>query len=61
MNDIREKAASIVQVFEDYLQDKNIEIPNDEREEDADIEQAIIFGTDYYALEDEIVYLLGGE
>ena len=54
-------ACEILDIFEDFLSSKNIEIPNKEREEyaDGDLEGlAILFGSDYYALEDEITELI---
>ena len=57
----RELACNIVDVFEDFLSDKGIEIPNKERDEyeaDEDTEKAILFGSDYYSLEDEVTDLL---
>ena len=43
----------IIDNFEEVLQDFDVDIPNDERDtEDA----ALIFGDDYYNLEESILY-----
>ena len=48
-----EVAELIIDNFEEILVDADVEIPNDERDtEDA----ALIFGDDYYSLEDSIMY-----
>lgn len=49
-------ASMIVDLFEELLVEYNIYIPNDEREGDED--EACIYGSDYYALEDQITELL---
>ena len=46
----------IIDVFEDFLTEKGIEIQNDEKEEDEDA--AIIYGTDYDNLESSLESLL---
>ena len=56
-----DKAFKIMQVFEEFLYDKGVEIPNKDRDEyiaDEGIEKAILFGSDYYTLEDEIKEIL---
>jgi hypothetical protein len=56
----RELAGEILDVFEDFLADKNINIPNKERDEyecDED-EKAILFGSEYYWLEDKITEMI---
>lgn len=42
----------IIDIFEDFLYEKRIDIPNDEKE-DGD-NPAIIYGTDYWNLNDNI-------
>ena len=49
-------ASMIVDFFEELLAEKNIYIPNNEREGDED--EACIYGDDYYILEDQITELL---
>lgn len=53
----RYMACEILEIFEDFLASKGIEIPNKERDEyaDGDLDGlAILFGSEYYTLEDEI-------
>lgn len=52
-------------IFEDFLQEKGItfnDIPNKERDEylkdDQDIYASILFGDDYYYLEDKVLDIL---
>ena len=59
----REIACDILSEFEEFLDNKNIEIPNKEKdeyneEENDDTETAILFGTDYYNLEDKITEVI---
>ena len=61
MERIREVAIEILDEFEDFLQEKGIEIINRERDEyeaDEGTEKAILFGSEYYALEDKIADIL---
>lgn len=61
MEKAREIACEILDVFEDFLQAKNIKIENKERDEyetDEDTEASILFGSEYYSLEDEITELI---
>lgn len=44
-NDRGEFIGSIIDIFDDFLQYKGIEIPNEEKEVDCDA--AIIYGIDY--------------
>ena len=48
--------AAIIGVFEKFLEIRGIDIPNDEREDDDN--PAIIYGSDYFELEDEIKKIL---
>ena len=43
-NDRAEFIGQIIDIFEDFLEEKGIEIPNDDREDEND---AIIYGLDY--------------
>ena len=57
-------ACEILEIFEDFLESKGIKIPNKERDEyykdnqEDKEEGAILFGGEYYHLEDEITELL---
>lgn len=53
---LRQYSASIIDAFEDFLDDHNIEIPNDEKEEDNNA--AHIYGSDYDELETKITNTL---
>ena len=45
-----------MEIFEEFLEDKGITIPSDDRE--GKPEEARIFGSEYYQLEDEITEYL---
>ena len=47
-NDRAEFIGQIIDIFEDFLAEKAIEIPNDDREDEND---AIIYGLDYGELQ----------
>lgn len=49
-------ANTIIEMFEEFLENKGVEIPNEEKE-DSD-EASNIYGTDYYYLEDNITEIL---
>lgn len=54
-NDYEQKmlfVSAIIECFEDFLIDKGIDIPNDEKEGDPDA--SLIYGTDYGKLQDDI-------
>lgn len=53
---IPEFLGQIIDVFEDFLEEKGIEIPNEERD-DSD-NPAIIYGTDYGNLSDDLEALM---
>lgn len=55
-NNNKEIATIIIEQFEDLLASYEIELPNDERDENGDT--TIIYGKDYYQLEDKIVEVL---
>ena len=42
----------IIDIFEDFLEEKGIDIPNDEKEDSES--PAIIYGTDYGNLQDDL-------
>lgn len=52
-----ELIGQIIDIFEDFLEDHNIDIPNEERDEDTD-NPAIIYGSDYGQLQGELLELL---
>ena len=52
----REKAIKILGLFEELLAENNIQIPSEDREGLPD--EACIFGTEYYLLEDEITGII---
>ena len=52
----RNLAIKIIDLFEELLAEYDIQIPNDERE--GEEYEACIYGSDYYALEDNITELL---
>ncbi len=61
VNKEREIAINILAEFEDFLNVHNVKIPNKEREVydcDEDTEPAILFGSDYYILEDKITEII---
>jgi hypothetical protein len=43
----------IIDIFEDFLEERGVTLPNDEREQDEDA--AIIYGTDYSQLQTELI------
>ena len=52
-----EMVGQIIDIFEDFLEEKGIEIPNEERKESGE-DAAILYGTDYGNLENQINHLL---
>lgn len=54
----KQLAIDIISEFENLLYSNNIKIPSDDRE--GDEEEACIYGTEYYELEDRIVEILNG-
>ena len=52
----REIAIKILDKFENFLEENNIVIPSEEREENED--ESCIYGTKYYDLEDSIIDIL---
>lgn len=52
----KEKATEIIDKFEDLLAINDIKIPNKERE--GNEEEACIYGSDYYNLEESIIEIL---
>ena len=49
-------AYDILDLFENLLEEKDIDIPSDDREYDSG--EARLFGTEYYEMEDAIIRLL---
>ena len=56
MEESRKIANKIIDKFEDLLEEHEIKIPNEERDNNED--EASIYGKDYYNLEDEITEIL---
>ena len=52
-------AIAIIGKFEELLNEKNITIPSKDRE--GNPEEARIYGSEYYQLEDEITEILSGK
>lgn len=55
--DQNELIGQIIDIFEDFLEDHNIDLANEERDEDTD-DAAIIYGSDYGHLQEELLELL---
>ena len=58
-NDKAEFLGQIIDIFEDFLEEKGVMFPNEERDQDPD-NAAIIYGTDYGDLQDELTALMIG-
>ncbi len=56
---LRQLAIGILDEFEELLAEKNVMIPSDDRE--GREEEACLYGTEYYELEDAIVGILASE
>ena len=56
VNKIRRIAIACINPFEDLLGDKDIKIPSDDRE--GNKEEACLFGSEYYLVEDKITEIL---
>lgn len=57
----KEIAAAILAVFEQFLTDRGVVIPTSEKEKAQDedlVDGAIIYGHDYYELEDAVLNIL---
>ena len=54
--DIAQFVGNIINIFEEFLEDKGIDIPNDEKDDDD--YAAIIYGTDYGMIQTDIETLL---
>ncbi len=52
-----ELVGQIIDIFEDFLEDHNIDFPNEERNDDTD-NPAIIYGSDYGQLQEKLLELL---
>lgn len=55
--DRNELLGNIIDIFEDFLEEHNVDIDNPEKNNDQD-NPAIIYGTDYSQLEQELSKLL---
>ena len=51
----------IIEIFENYLEEKGIDIPNEDRDRDGNPDAAIIYGCDYGDLETQLDELLKRE
>ena len=56
VKDLPEYIGQIIDLFEDFLEEKGVEIENDERDEDD--YAAIIYGTDYGYLQDSLEQIM---
>ncbi len=56
MEQARKKAIKILDEFEELLEEKNITIPDEDRE--GNKEEARIYGSSYYLLEDKITEII---
>lgn len=56
--DVPELIGQFIDVFEDFLDEKEVRIPNDEKTEDDEEFAANIYGTDYDNLSDNIEAIL---
>lgn len=54
-NDRAEFIGQIIDIFEDFLEEKGIEIPNVDREDEND---AIIYGMDYGELQTNLEFMM---
>lgn len=57
--DLPEFTGQIIDVFEDFLEARGVELDNNERDENDDF-AAIIYGSDYDDLRESIVKILNG-
>ena len=57
MNKERHLAAEILELFEQFLSERNIIIERDDDDDGCD-DKAILYGEDYYTLEDAITSIL---
>lgn len=55
------KTQIIIEIFENFLEEKGITIPNEDRDRDGNEDSAIIYGCDYGDLESQIDSVLEGE
>lgn len=58
-NDKAEFLGQIIDIFEDFLEEHGVMFPNEERAQDPD-NAAIIYGTDYGYLSEELETLMIG-
>lgn len=50
--DFKETCGCLIEIFEEFLESRGIDVPNDEKDEDPDA--STIYGTDYSELESAI-------
>ncbi len=55
---VKQYAAAIIDVFEDFLDERGVVIPNSQRDEDGDMDAANIWGEDFGQLMDTITETL---
>lgn len=55
-NDKAEFLGQIIDIFEDFLEERGVNLTNEEREQDPDA--AIIYGTDYGQLREELEVMM---
>ena len=55
IEDRAEFVGQIIDIFEDFLEERGVMITNSEREESAEDNSAIIYGSDYGELSDSAV------
>ena len=58
VNNKEEFIGQIIDLFEDFLDEKNVKISNPEAVEDGEENAAIIYGSDYDTLHDQIQCVL---
>ena len=56
--DVPELIGQFIDTFEDFLDEKGVKIPNDEKSEVDENDSANIYGTDYDILSEEIKEIL---
>ena len=61
INKSRKLAIDVIEIFEDFLDERNISIPSEDRELKNIETEACIFGTEYYWLEDTLADLFKGK
>jgi hypothetical protein len=57
-DEMPEFIGQIIDIFEDFLEDEGIDIPNPEKDEDDELNEAIIYGSHYGRLQDDLEALV---